>query len=257
MEAVRKAREDWSRRLETEVLVGRSGEAISQGQLIGILNEEAQPGDTVVAAAGTPPGDLHKMWDATGGRACHLEFGFSCMGYEIPAGIGVRLAQPKGEVFVLVGDGTYLMNPTEIVTAMQEGLKITVIVAENHGFQAIRQLQMVKAGRSFGNEFRARSSSSSRLDGEYLTIDFAANAASLGARVWKVSTPDHIRSALREARQEQRPCALIVETEKHRYLPGSEVWWDVAPAEATSDLVTQDLRAQYEEDRKKLQKYYR
>lgn len=257
MGAVREAREDWSRRLETEVLVGHSDEALSQGQLIRILNEEAQPGDTVVAAAGTPPGDLHKMWDATGGRTCHLEFGFSCMGYEIPAGIGVRLAQPQGEVFVLVGDGTYLMNPTEIVTAMQEGLKITVIVAENHGFQAIRQLQMVKTGRSFGNEFRARSASSNRLDGDYLTIDFAGNAASLGARVWKVSTADEIRTALHEARAETRSCALIVETEKHRYLPGSEVWWDIAPAETTADVLTQDLRAQYESDRKKFQKYYR
>jgi 3D-(3,5/4)-trihydroxycyclohexane-1,2-dione acylhydrolase (decyclizing) len=197
------------------------------------------------------------MWDATGGRTCHLEFGFSCMGYEIPAGIGVRLAQPQGEVFVLVGDGTYLMNPTEIVTAMQEGLKITVIVAENHGFQAIRQLQMVKTGRSFGNEFRARSASSNRLDGDYLTIDFAGNAASLGARVWKVSTADEIRTALHEARAETRSCALIVETEKHRYLPGSEVWWDIAPAETTADVLTQDLRAQYESDRKKFQKYYR
>jgi 3D-(3,5/4)-trihydroxycyclohexane-1,2-dione acylhydrolase (decyclizing) len=229
---------------------------MSQGQLIRVLNEEAQPGDTIVAAAGAPPGDLHKMWDATGGRNCHLEFGFSCMGYEIPAGIGVRLAQPQGEVFVLVGDGTYLMNPTEIVTSMQEGLKITVIISENHGYQVIRQLQMARAGRSFGNEFRAREKSSGRLEGEYLTIDFAGNAESLGARVWKATTPDQVRSALREARAEQRPCAIVVETEKHRYLPGSEVWWDVAPAEATNDALTQELRTQYEKDRKSYQKFY-
>jgi 3D-(3,5/4)-trihydroxycyclohexane-1,2-dione acylhydrolase (decyclizing) len=255
--SVRQARAEWDRRLREEVLIDFPGEAMSQGQLIRIVNDEAQSGDTIVAAAGTPPGDLHKIWDATGGRACHLEFGFSCMGYEIPAGIGVRLAQPQGEVFVLIGDGTYLMNPTEIVTAMQEGLKITVIISENHGYQAIRQLQIARAGHSFGNEFRARDAASNRLEGEYLAVDFAGNAKSLGARVWKASTPDQVRTALREARAEKRrPCAVIVETEKHRYLPGSNVWWDVAPAQATADPVTQDLRAQYEKERAKFQKFY-
>ena len=121
-----------------------------------MLNREAQAGDTVIAAAGGAPGDLLKLWDATGGRACHIEFGYSCMGYEIPAGLGVRLAQPEGEVYVLVGDGTYLMNPTELVTAVQEGLKITVVLAENHGYQCIRRLQMWRTGVSFGNEFRRR-----------------------------------------------------------------------------------------------------
>jgi 3D-(3,5/4)-trihydroxycyclohexane-1,2-dione acylhydrolase (decyclizing) len=254
--SVRQVRVEWERRLRDEVLVDFPGESMSQGQLIRILNEEAQAGDTIVAAAGTPPGDLHKIWDATGGRNCHLEFGFSCMGYEIPAGIGVRLAQPEGEVFVLVGDGTYLMNPTEIVTAMQEGLKITVIISENHGYQAIRQLQMARAGRSFGNEFRARDGSTQRLDGDYIAVDFAGNAESMGAVVWKAATADQLRGALREAKKEKRPCAIVVETEKHRYLPGSEVWWDVAPAEATGDALTGDLRKQYEEERKKYQRHY-
>jgi 3D-(3,5/4)-trihydroxycyclohexane-1,2-dione acylhydrolase (decyclizing) len=255
-EEVVEARQEWDDRLREEVLVDHPGEILSQGQLIRILNEEAHSGDTVIAAAGGPPGDLHKLWDATGGKTCHLEFGFSCMGYEIPASLGVRLAQPEGEVFVVVGDGTYLMNPTEIVTAMQEGLKITLIISENHGFQVIRQLQMAKAGRSFGNEFRTRDTASHRLEGEYLSLDFAQNAASLGARVWKASTPEEIRAALREARREQhRPCAVVVETEKHRYLPGSGVWWDVAPAEVSSDRITQELRSRYENDRSKLQKF--
>jgi 3D-(3,5/4)-trihydroxycyclohexane-1,2-dione acylhydrolase (decyclizing) len=256
MAAVHQARDEWNQCVRSEILIDRPGEAMSQGQLIRILNEEAQSGDTIVAAAGTPPGDLHKLWDASGGRNCHLEFGFSCMGYEIPAGLGVRMAQPDGEVLVLIGDGTYLMNPTEIVTAVQEGLKITVVIAENHGYQAIRQLQMARAGRSFGNEFRAREASSGRLDGKYLTIDFAQNAESLGARVWKASTADQVRAALREARAERTPCAVIVETEKYRYLPGSGVWWDVAPSEATNDSLTQDIRKQYESEQKKFQKFY-
>lgn len=256
MATVHEAREEWNQCVQSEILIDRPGEAMSQGQLIHILNEEAQSGDTIVAAAGTPPGDLHKLWDASGGRNCHLEFGFSCMGYEIPAALGVRMAQPDGEVVVLLGDGTYLMNPTEIVTAMQESLKITVVIAENHGYQAIRQLQMARAGRSFGNEFRAREASSGRLDGEYLTIDFAQNAESLGARVWKASTADQMRTALREARAERGPCAVIVETEKHRYLPGSGVWWDVAPSEVTNDSLTQDIRKQYESEQEKFQKFY-
>jgi 3D-(3,5/4)-trihydroxycyclohexane-1,2-dione acylhydrolase (decyclizing) len=253
---VREAQASWQRLQREQVFVDLPGEALSQGQLIRIINEEAQPGDTIVAAAGTPPGDLHKLWDATRGRYCHLEFGFSCMGYEIPAGVGVRMAQPDGEIFVLVGDGTYLMNPTEIVTAVQEGLKITILISENHGFQAIRQLQMARAGKSFGNEFRLRDSSTQRLEAEYVSVDFAKNAESMGARVWRAATGDQVRTALREARAEKRPCAIVVETEPHRYLPGAGVWWDVAPAEASQDPVTRDLRSQYEEERKRFQRYY-
>src|SRR5439155_20143715 len=124
------AKEAWRKLLKDEVYRQVSGEAMSQGQLIGVLNEEAREGDTIITAAGTPPGDLHQLWDAAGGRACHLEFGYSCMGYELPASLGVRMTQPKGEVYALIGDGTYLMNPTEMVTALQENLKITVVVSE-------------------------------------------------------------------------------------------------------------------------------
>ena len=149
-------KQKWQNQVNNEIFQQVSGEAMSQGQLIGVLNEEAKEGDTIVAAAGNPPGDLLKLWEATGGRNCHLEFGNSCMGYEIPAGLGVRMAQPDGEVYVFVGDGTYLMNPMELLTAVQENLKITVVISENHGYQCIRSLQVAKAGHSFGNEFRAR-----------------------------------------------------------------------------------------------------
>jgi 3D-(3,5/4)-trihydroxycyclohexane-1,2-dione acylhydrolase (decyclizing) len=167
---VRATQDAWMQQVDSEVYAQAPGEIMSQGQLLGALNDEARAGDSIVAAAGSPPGDLHKLWDVTGGRTCYLEFGFSCMGFEIPAGLGVRMAQPEGEVYVFIGDGTYLMNPTELVTAIQEGLKVTVVLSENHGYQVIRQLQMGKAGRSFGNEFRKRDASK-RLEGEYLTID--------------------------------------------------------------------------------------
>jgi len=249
-------KKQWKKQLTEEIYQPTPGEAMSQGQLIGILNEEAKLGDTIVTAAGGPPGDLHKLWDVSGGAACHLEFGYSCMGYEIPAGLGVRMAQPQGEVFVLIGDGTYLMNPTELVTASQEGLKITVVISENHGFQCIRQLQMGRAGHSFGNEFRTRDLKSKRLEGEFVPIDFAKNAESMGARTWSANTPEELRQALREAREEKSTSVIVVETEKYRYLPGSGVWWDVAPAEVSQDPVTQKLRAEYEESRRKLQRFH-
>jgi len=243
-------------RLQREVFPVVTGEAMTQSQLIGILNSSAAPGDTVVAAAGSPPGDLLQLWDATEGRNVHLEFGFSCMGYEIPAGLGVRLAQPDGEVYVLIGDGTYLMNPTELKTAVQEGLKITVVVAENHGYQCIRRLQLNSHGHSFGNEFRRRQQSTGRLDGEFVSVDFAKNAESFGARAWSVRTPDELATALAEARAERRPCVITVAVQEYAFAPASEVWWDVAPAEVSADAETRARRAQYEASRAALQRYY-
>lgn len=250
------ARERWQRQIREELVPPVPGEAMSQAQLIMTLNEAARPGDTVIAAAGGPPGDLLQLWDTSNGNRCHLEFGYSCMGYEIPAGLGVRMAQPSGEVFVFIGDGTYLMNPSELVTAVQEGWKITVVIADNHGYQIIRRLQMARAGRSFGNEFRARDIKSFRLEGEYLPIDYVKNAESFGARGWHVTTPDELRRALAEAREEPRACVIVAEVEKHRYLPASGTWWDVAVAEVSADPVTQELRAQYERDRESLQRFY-
>lgn len=229
---------------------------MGQGELIQVINNEAQSGDTIVGAAGTPPGDLLQLWDASGGRFCHLEFGFSCMGYELPAGLGVRLAQPEGEVFVFVGDGTYMLQPTELITAAQENLKITVIVPENHGFQSIHNLQNARAGHSFGNEFRHRDGKTNRLEGEFVAIDFAKNAESMGAKTWKVSTPEQASQALREARQETGPCFIVAEVEPRRYCPSSGVWWDVAAAEASEDPLTQKLRAEYVQQRDELQRLY-
>jgi 3D-(3,5/4)-trihydroxycyclohexane-1,2-dione acylhydrolase (decyclizing) len=178
------------------------------------------------------------------------------MGYEIPASLGVRMAQPKGEVYVLIGDGTYFMNPMELITALQEKLKITVVISENHGFQVIRRLQLARAGRSFGNEFRTRDAELNRLEGEYLPLDLVKNAESMGARAWHVFTPEDVRQALREAREETRPCVIVAEIEKHRFLPGGGVWWDVASAEVSNDGVTQELRAAYEDERQRSQRFY-
>ena len=250
---VSRLRTDWLD-LRSSLREPVDGEAMSQAQLILTLNELARPGDTVIAAAGTPPGDLLKIWDATGGRNCHLEFGFSCMGYELPAGIGVRMAQPEGEVYVYIGDGTFLLNPGEIVNALQEGLKVTVVISENHGYQSIQRLQLWRHGKMFGNEFRARQNG--RLEGDYIRLDLAKAAEGLGARTWRANDPGALRSALEEAREEPHAGVVVCETEPHRFLPGSDVWWDVAPPEVSGEPEAQERRADYERERAELQRFH-
>lgn len=229
---------------------------LTQGQLIGLMQEHARPGDTIVAAAGGPPGDLQKVWDATDGRNAHLEFGFSCMGYELPAAMGARLADPdpSHRVTAFIGDGTFIMMPTEIVTAAQEGIPFTVVISENHGYQVIRRLQMWRTGEHFGNEFRYRdgdvpeglaTSSAAGLSGDYLKIDLVQVAAGLGAEVRKPTTAAEVRAALDETRDARGPVVIVVPTIPHADLPSSDVWWDVSPAEVFEHVDTSDKLAEY------------
>lgn len=256
LQIIASAKADWENQIQDEVYNEIPGEPMGQGQLIKILNENAQAGDTIVAAAGTPPGNLVNLWNATDDRKCHLEFGNSCMGYEIPASIGVRMAQSDGEVYVLIGDGTYLLSPSEIMTAVQENLKITVVISENHGFQSIRQLQLARAGRAFATEFRKRIEPTGRLEGEYVDVDLAKTAEGLGAHVWKASSPEQVRIAVSEAREETGTCVIIAETHPDRYVPPSNVWFDVEAAEVSNDPETKALRAIYEEERKQQRFHY-
>ncbi len=221
---------------------------LTQGQLIGTLQEAVRPGDTIIAAAGGPPGDLLKVWDATGGRTCHLEFGYSCMGYELPATLGVRLAQPDGAVIALIGDGTFLMQPSELVTALQEGLAVIVVIAENHGFQVIRRLQLMRNGEGFGNEFRRRTGplGEAALDGDYLELDLVAVASGLGAHATRATTASAVRVALDEARAHPGPSVIVVPTDPDVNLPSAGVWWDVASAESSDRAAVQERRREYE-----------
>ncbi|WP_217557609.1 3D-(3,5/4)-trihydroxycyclohexane-1,2-dione acylhydrolase (decyclizing) [Streptomyces sp. GbtcB6] len=229
---------------------------LTQGQLIGLLQEHARSGDTIIAAAGGPPGDLQKVWDATEGRFAHLEFGFSCMGYELPAALGVRFAEPdpSKRVVSLLGDGTFLMAPTELVTAAQEKLPVTIVIPENHGYQVIHRLQMGRNGREFGNEFRYRdgsleigSAKPARLEGDYLQVDLVQIAAGLGARALRATTAHEVRTALAETRDHGGPVVLVVPVIPHADLPGAGVWWDVAPAEVSEQEAVAQLRGEYEE----------
>jgi 3D-(3,5/4)-trihydroxycyclohexane-1,2-dione acylhydrolase (decyclizing) len=246
--------------VQAESDVMTSTEAVlTQGQIIGLLQEQAQPGDTIIAAAGGPPGDLQKVWDATERRYCHLEFGFSCMGYEIPAGLGVRLAVPDRSKRVLsfIGDGTFLMAPTELVTAVQERLPVTVVISENHGYQAIHRLQMLRSGQEFGNEFRYRDDAltlsdgqaadkPARLDGEYLRLDLVQIASGLGAHAVRATTAAEVRDALTDTRDHDGPVVIVIPAIPHAELPGAGVWWDVAPAEVADQEMVAQLRAEYE-----------
>ena len=239
-------------------VVPETGAVLTQPQLIGLLAEHAEPGDTIIAAAGGPPGDLQKVWDATEGRLAHLEFGFSCMGYEIPAALGVRLAEPdrSRRVVSLIGDGTFLMAPTELVTAAQEALPVTVVIPENHGYQVIHRLQLGRSGREFGNEFRYRvgqldlshdkPAAQPRLEGDYLEVDLVGVAAGLGARAVRAHTAAEVREALAATRHHEGPVVIVVPVLPHVDLPGAGAWWDVAPAEVSTSPDVQALRAEYE-----------
>jgi 3D-(3,5/4)-trihydroxycyclohexane-1,2-dione acylhydrolase (decyclizing) len=244
-------------------VVPDTGAVLTQGQLIGLLQEHARAGDVIIAAAGGPPGDLQKVWDATEGRHTHLEFGFSCMGYELPAAIGVRLAEPDParRVVSFLGDGTFLMAPSELVTAAQEGLAVTVVIPENRGYQVIHRLQMLRSGREFGNEFRYRDGPLAlagpepgagakpppRLEGGYLEVDLVKVAEGLGARAVRATTADEVRAALADTRDHRGPVVLVVPAIPHADLPGAGVWWDVAPAEVAEQEAVARLRAEYED----------
>ena len=246
----------WEREKRDIIFADYPGEPMSQVQVLQALNQSVKPGDTVVSAAGTPPADFLKLWDATGGRDCHIEFGYSCMGYELPGGVGTRMARKKGEVYVFIGDGTYLLLPTDLIVALQEGLKMTVILSENHGYQSIHALQRHRVRRSFGNEFRHRKQASDRLDGKFINIDLAKNAESMGARSWNVGTIPEFKQALAEARRVKESCVIVCEVDTYRQFPGSGIWWDVAAAEVSRDAATRQSRREYERERAKFQRYY-
>lgn len=243
VESVAVDRQAWLQQKRDSVYVQYPKERMSQAQVIGALNDFMDAGDTLVCAAGTAPGDLHQLFEATAGRSLHLEFGNSCMGYDIPGAIGVRLARPDaGEVYVFLGDGNYLLHPMELKTAVQEGAKLTVILLQNDGFQSIHGHQKVLVGHSLGNEFRRRDQETGRLDdGEFVEINYARNAESLGLRAWNVKDEDELKCALAEARQETGSCMIVAQIERYSRLPRSGIWWDVFGAEVTKDEETRKL----------------
>lgn len=226
-----------------------------QSEVIGAIWETIGARDVMMSAAGSQPGDLHKLWRARTPNSYHMEYGYSCMGYEIPASLGVKLADPTREVYVWVGDGTYLMNPTEILTAVQEGIKVTIIVVDNSGFGSIGSLSASLGSSGFGTRFSRRDPESGQLDGAQLQVDFAANAASLGAEVFTPASITEFREVLSHTRELDHTSVIVIRTDREVKVPGYESWWDVAVAEVSSMPSVQQARVEYEQHRKD-EKYF-
>jgi 3D-(3,5/4)-trihydroxycyclohexane-1,2-dione acylhydrolase (decyclizing) len=203
-------RREWS--AEAERLFHLNGSPPAQSEIVGALCRAIGPRDVMVSAAGGHPADLHKLWETRTPNTFHLEYGYSCMGYEIPASIGVKLADPAREVYAIVGDGTYLLNPTELLTAIQERLKITIVILDNRGFGCINSLSTAVGCGGFGTRFRERSAQTGLLDGEFLGVDFVANARSLGADAVQVRTIPELVAAVDQAKANPRTSVIVIET---------------------------------------------
>jgi 3D-(3,5/4)-trihydroxycyclohexane-1,2-dione acylhydrolase (decyclizing) len=227
----------------------RHGPPISQGEVIGVVNKFSNPKDVVVCAAGSLPGDLHKLWRTRDAKGYHLEYGYSCMGYEIAGGLGVKMAVPDREVYVLVGDGSYLMMAQEIVTSLQEGFKLNIVVLDNHGFSSIGGLSRACGNRGMGTDYRYRRGAA--YEGELIQVDFVANAASLGAFAVRARTREEFAEALAEGRKQTRTSVVVVETAIDQRVPGYESWWDVPIAEVSEIESVRAARQSYEQNRRK------
>jgi 3D-(3,5/4)-trihydroxycyclohexane-1,2-dione acylhydrolase (decyclizing) len=271
LEALAEALEGWSvagdYREEAELLVREWDEEVdrlfalgnsplpAQSEVIGAVSAAAARDAVVVCAAGSMPGDLVKLWRVRNPKGYHVEYGYSCMGYEIAGGLGVKLAAPERDVYVLVGDGSYLMLAQEIATAVQEGLKLTIVLVDNHGFSSIGGLSRAVGSHGFGTQYRVRKDGSLGLDDHelpapYLPLDLAGNAASLGAHVLRAQTVEELRERLEEAKSVDGTVVVYVEVDRYVGMPGYESWWDVPVAEVSDVPEAQAARVEYERARR-------
>ena len=227
----------------------------AQTEILGALNEFMDERDVVVQAAGSMPGDLQMLWRARDPKQYHVEYGYSCMGYEIAGGLGAKMAAPDREVFVLVGDGSYLMMAQEIVTAISEGIKLNVVLVQNQGFGSIGSLSESLGSQRFGTRYRYRDPSSGLLDGDVLPVDLAANAASLGADVIRARTVKDLQAALAQSRASDRTTVVYIETDPLAPVPSSQSWWDVPVSQTSALESTQQARVAYEAARRDQRMY--
>jgi 3D-(3,5/4)-trihydroxycyclohexane-1,2-dione acylhydrolase (decyclizing) len=241
---VRELAAEWDATVEHAYTLGHAPMP-AQSEVIGVVNDVSGPRDIVLCAAGSMPGDLHKLWRTRDPLGYHVEYGYSCMGYEIAGGLGAKLGAPDRDVYVMVGDGSYLMMSTELVTAVAEGIKVIVILVDNHGFASIGSLSDSVGSQRFGTAYRYRNPKSGRLDGEVLPVDLAANAESLGVQVRRARDVKQLREALIEARAADGPFLVHIETDPLIPAPDSEAWWDVPVAEVSELESTHQARAAY------------
>jgi 3D-(3,5/4)-trihydroxycyclohexane-1,2-dione acylhydrolase (decyclizing) len=222
-----------------------------QSEVLGAVNEFMKPEDVVLCASGSAPGDLHKLWRTRNSKGFHLEYGYSCMGYEISGGLGAKMACPEREIYVILGDGGYLMMPSEIITSLQEGYKLNIILIDNNGFASIGGLSKSIGGEGFGTRYRYRNAESGLLDGEPLPVDLAKNAESLGARVFRTTDVASFNRALKEATKEERTTVIYIQTFPERKIAGyGYAWWDVPVAEVSKSKYVQKARENYDQQKK-------
>lgn len=223
---------------------------IDQAVVIGTLNSFMNPEDIMINASGSAPGDLHKLWRATNPKNFHLEYGYSTMGYEIAAGLGAKMAAPERQVYVICGDGGYLMNNNEIVTALAEGIHFTIVLINNNGFASIGGLSESIGSERFGTKYLYRDENTGQLSGETLPVDLAKNAESLGAAVFKATDAASLKEALTKARHEKKVSVVYIETHLHRTVKGYHAWWEVPVAEVSTAPSVQNAYNAYKENKK-------
>jgi len=245
-EEVKELKAQWERRATEIRTVFEDGGALAEVGIIGLVNEAVGGKATVVCAAGNLPGELLRLWRPEDPKAYHLEYGYSCMGYEIAGGLGVKLAEPDREVVVMVGDGSYLMMNSEIVTAVAEGLKLTIVVIDNHGYQCILGLQRIVGVSDFGNELRYRDQKSGTLTGDYVPIDFKKHAESMGAHAVLAKTAAEVTAAVQEAKRRPGVSVVVVPADPEKRMPSLGTWWDVPVAEVSLGDKTRQTRENYE-----------
>lgn len=253
---VAQLKQEWDDLVQAYRMPKPEKKEMAQAEVIGLVGEVFGGKATVICAAGSLPGDLLKLWRCEDPRAYHLEYGFSCMGYEIPAGLGVAMAEPGREVVVFIGDGSYLMMNSEIVTVVAEGLDFTVILIDNGAFGSIRGLQMSLGSPSFNNERRKRDATTGRTDGPPVEVDFAAHARAMGASVWSPKNYSELKGALEEARKARGVRVIVVPVSLDDRLPSFESWWDVPVAEVSGQPEVRKARQEYEVYLKKQRPYF-
>jgi len=254
----RQLHEEWQEEVD-RIYAIRNEPLPSQGELIGVVNELSDPDAVMINAAGSMPGDLHKLWRTRHSKNFHLEYGYSCMGYEIAGGLGIKMAAPEREVIVMVGDGSYLMLCNEIITSIQEGYKLTIVLMDNRGFNSIGGLSRSLGQEGFGTRYAFPTDGKLPDDDsgkvEALPVDLAMNARGLGAHVFECKTYEDFVKAFKESKETDRTTVVYIQNDRYVGVPGYEAWWDVPVAEVSEMKSVKKARKEWEENRK-LERYF-